>query len=236
MKETGDWNNNEYPLPPSPNEGDRLQHEQYEYRQHHQQDQWPGYAVPNGYPQGHKQPGRKRKWISGLLAFLVPGIGHMYLGLMVKAVAIMLLVAFDITSIVYAAIEGDNVLFIVLLSFVLLIIYFYSLFDAIQSTDAVNERKAIGRAASGSPVATTPNVWTENGVKSAVEGSQGRSVPPTGILLLAGSGVVILLLSGTNWTNWLFNSFGSMFGAIVLIGAGVGLWFWEGRGHHRKGN
>ncbi|WP_239618428.1 hypothetical protein [Cohnella mopanensis] len=229
MNESGEWGNNEYPLPPSPDEGERAQQQQH-------QQPWSGYAIPNGYPQGHKRIARKRKWISGILAFLVPGIGHMYLGLMIKAIAIMLLVAFDITAIVYAADEGDNVLFIVLLSFVLLIIYFYSLFDAIQSTDIVNERKAMATGQLvGSPTAMQ-NGWSENAVKPAMEQSHGRSVPPVGILLLAGSGVVILILSGTNWTHWLFNSFGSMFGAIVLIGAGVGLWLWEGRSQHRKGN
>jgi hypothetical protein len=60
-----------------------------------------------------------------------------------------------------------------------------------------------------------------------------RGMPPLVILFLATVGIVILIMADTGWTHWLFNSIGSMMGAIVLIGAGVGLWFWETRGLHR---
>jgi TM2 domain-containing membrane protein YozV len=233
MKESNDWSNNEneLPLPPSPD----AEHVQ-------QQAQWSGYG-PQGYPAGQQQRKGKRKWIAGLLAFLVPGIGHMYLGLMIKGIVLMLLVALDITAIVFASMEVDNVLSIVLLSLLMPIIYFYNLFDAIQSTDTVNERKASqgsaggyrgGWAASGF-VPPAPQMSSSSQPLPTEEGA-GRNVPPIGVLLLGGAGVVILLMSGTDWTNWLFNSAGSMFGAVVLIAAGVALWFWESRGHQRKGN
>lgn len=103
----------------------------------------PGY--PPGYPPGYRDPRmaypRKRKWIAGLLAFFVPGTGHFYLGQMVKGIGVMLLLAMNIVSIVFAVEQLNNVLAIVLLSLLLPIIYFYSLFDAIQSTDVVNERR-----------------------------------------------------------------------------------------------
>lgn len=218
MKEPNDWNNvNEYPLPPNPDAGERKQ-----------QEQWPGYTAPPVYPEQQSRVVRRKKWVAGLLAFLIPGIGHMYLGLMVKGIVLMLLIALDITAIVYVSIEVNNVLSIVLLSLLLPIIYFYNLFDAIQSTDTVNERK-------GSAMNSNLS-WAERVAKPTMEESFGRGVPPIGILLLAGAGIMILLMAGTNWTNWLFDSFGSMLGAIVLIGAGVGLWFWESRGHQHKGN
>lgn len=99
---------------------------------------------PQGYPPGYPQTPppyvpRKSKWIAGLLAFFIPGTGHFYLGQMVKGVIIMLLIAADICAITFAGIQMDNVLLIVLLSLLLPIIYFYSLFDAIQSTDVVNQ-------------------------------------------------------------------------------------------------
>jgi len=176
--------------------------------------------------------GIRKKWIAGLLAFLIPGIGHMYLGLMVKGIVLMLLIAVDITAIVYVSIEANNVLSIVLLSLLLPIIYFYNLFDAIQSTDHVNERKAVYNSAPLNPFRD----WSEQADKPVTGVKAVQGFPPIGLLLLAGAGVVILVLAGKNWTNWLFHSYSSILGAIVLIGAGVGLWFWEARGHQPKGN
>ncbi|TFE25749.1 hypothetical protein [Cohnella luojiensis] len=222
MKESDSWDNpNEYPLPPNPDGDNRMQ-----------QEQWAGFGASSdsGYPQGRmpESNGRKRKWIAGLLAFLIPGIGHMYLGLMVKGIVLMMLVALDITAIVYVSIEVENVLSIVLLSLLLPIIYFYNLFDAIQSTETVNDRHTAA--------AVNGRGWTEQNSKPSVEESFARNVPPVGILFLAGAGIVILVMAGTDWTDWLFNSFGSMFGAVILICAGIGLWFWETKGQQGKGN
>ncbi|RKP45797.1 hypothetical protein D7Z26_24915 [Cohnella endophytica] len=172
---------------------------------------------------------KRKKWVAGLLAFLVPGIGHMYLRLMVKGIVLMVLIALDISAIVYVSVDGNNVLSIVLLSLLLPIIYFYSLFDAIQSTDYVNDRNAF--AAAHPPMAPGRGFNA-----SSIEESLARGVPPLGIMFLSIIGVVILIMAGAKWTNWLFHSFSSMLGAIILIGAGVGLWIWETRGPQRKGN
>ncbi|WP_276357781.1 TM2 domain-containing protein [Cohnella caldifontis] len=102
-----------------------------------------GYAAqtyPPGYAEVPLSRPKKKKWIAGLLAFFIPGTGHFYLGQMTKGVSVMLLIAFDICAITFASQQMDNVLIIVLLSLLLPIIYFYSLFDAIQSTETVNDR------------------------------------------------------------------------------------------------
>ena len=102
-----------------------------------------GYGPPYSTPYPHEAPAGmplKKKWIAGLLAFFIPGTGHLYLGQMVKGVAIMLLIAFDICAIVFAGMNHFPVLIVVLLSLFLPIVYFYSLFDAIQSTDMINYR------------------------------------------------------------------------------------------------
>lgn len=85
-------------------------------------------------------PARKSKWIAGGTAFFVPGTGHFYLGQMTKGIVIMLLLAVDICAIIFAAEYLENILAITLFALMLPIIYFYSLFDAIQSVDAINER------------------------------------------------------------------------------------------------
>ncbi|XID95892.1 DUF6677 family protein [Paenibacillaceae bacterium WGS1546] len=218
MNESDQWHQSkEYPLPPDP-----------DGRNARTQEPWQGYGPMPAYA-GYPQRNRKRKWAAGLLAFFIPGLGHMYLGLMVKAITLMMLVGLNITAIVYVAIEG-NTMSIVLVCLLLPIIYFYNLFDAIQSTDAVNDERE-RRAANAHPS------WgNAQPPFAAREERQVRSLPPAGILVLAGAGGAILLMSGFNWRNWIFDSFGSMLGAIVLLGAGIALWFWEGRGQSGRQN
>jgi hypothetical protein len=221
MKEPEDWENaKEYPLPPNPNASEKFS-----------QDPWSGHDAQQRYQERRGGYVRRSKWMAGILAFLIPGIGHMYLGLMIKGIVLMLLVALDITAIVFVSIEAENILSIVLLSLLLPIIYFYNLFDAIQSTDVVNERNT-------APNVNPPRDWAGRGELPnvpSIQESFSRGAPPMGILFLAGAGIAILVMAGSNWTNWLFDSSGSMLGAIVLIGAGIGLWLWESRGQPRKG-
>lgn len=229
-----------------------------------------GPAYPYGYPRGPLPYVRKKKWVAGLLAFFIPGTGHFYLGQMIKGVAIMLLIALDICAIVFAGTQLDNVLVIVLLSLFMPIIYFYSLFDAIQMTDIVNER---WHQAGGAYPATTygyqgqgpymgqPNVAarapspeppepagnaSETGPDGAMpqpampmesmrgSGSPIRSINGPGVILLAAGAVILILATNSGLVHNMFQSTSSMIGAVVLIGAGIGLWFWEMRGGHGR--
>jgi len=255
MKESDNWNQEGgFPPPPSPdaaNAGGAAQ-----------QRHWPpGYGAPGPFPERLPETRRKKKkWVAGLLAFFVPGIGHMYLGLMVKGIVLMMLLFLDITALIQAA-EGSNTLPVVLLSFLIPIIYFYSLFDAIQRTDTVNERTAAGappygyRADWGPSQAPAPGPYPQqhgNWEQASPEAAsvppqspqgpqaqqtqQARNLPPVGILVVAGAGVLMLVTSGTGWTNRLFSSAGSVFGAVVLIGAGIVFWFWENRAQKSNRN
>jgi len=228
MNESKNWDRQaEFPLPPEePGTGPAPQ-----------SPAWQGYPPQGSYPVGLPKHRRKRKFVAGLLAFFIPGIGHMYLGLMTKGIVMMLLMSLDITAIVYAS-YGTNVLSVVLLSLLLVIMYFYNLFDAIQSTDVVNDRNEAYAAG------YRPPVWDAGAYGNPPQGmgmpSPGdqptRSVQPLGIVLLAGAGIAMILLSGSTLKNWMGNSVGSMFGAIVLIGAGIGLWIWETKGNpHKRG-
>jgi len=202
----------------------------------------------------------KKKWISGLLAFFVPGIGHFYLGQMAKGIAIMLLIAFDICAIVFAVTEIRQPLIIVLLSLLLPIMYFYSLFDAIQSTDAVNQRRrhpdwqppmfapppyyapAYPQQTSSAQASIPSSMYREqrpaqpsapNPADPAPELPQRAAlsgpVNATGVMVLVAVVMVLVLATGVGWSGWMFRSTGSMAGAVVLIGAGIGLWIWERR-------
>jgi hypothetical protein len=217
-----------------------------------------------GYPQDPRSGrGHKSKWLAGLLAFLVPGTGHFYLGLMIRGVAIMLLIAVDICAIVYAAQQLNNVLFIVLLSLLLPIVYFYNLFDAIQSTDMVNDRLVhpgwyappYGAPAVHIPAApnfaeqppeaveqgpdpfappTPPHAGQVPGGRPLFPQEQRQSTNSMGLILLAAGAVVLLLASDFSWTRWIFQSSGSFAGAVILIVAGAAVWFWENRGHNER--
>lgn len=181
---------------------------------------------PGGYPNRPKH--KKSKWVSALLSFLVPGTGHMYLGLMVKGISIMLLLALNICAIVYFAVSGSggSVLIIVLLSLLLPILYFYSLFDSLQQTEALNERYASGWPGAPGWHGTPP---PPNGQGSYPQ-QQQQQVPLAGVVLLAAGGVALFSMADTNWTKWLLHSSGSMAGAVILLAIGAVLWFWERRG------
>ncbi|WP_052475983.1 DUF6677 family protein [Cohnella kolymensis] len=206
-------NGQSYQSPPGPDA-----HEQ-------QQHGYPGYSMPQGHPYDPGRYSRKKsKWLAGLLAFLIPGIGHFYLGQMIKGLVFMLLIALNITAIVYVSIEGENVLSIVLLSLLLPIIYFYNLFDALQSTDNVNDRfTATGGWTPQSGWTAAPPEAVRSGTKGITAGS---------ILFLGAAAIIVLMMTDISWNRWLFNSSGSIIGAVLLIAAGAGLWLWEMRGHH----
>ncbi len=81
---------------------------------------------------------RKNKWISGILSFLIPGTGQLYLGLMQRGLGIMVLFMLDIFLRSFIFSIGVSIPLIVLFSLLLPVVYFYNIFDALQQTDRVN--------------------------------------------------------------------------------------------------
>ena len=158
---------------------------------------------------------RKSKIIAGLLAFIIPGTGHFYLGLMEKGLLMMLLVIFDIVGITYFAVSSFSIPLIVLLSLVLPVIYFYNIFDALQSTDIVNARlSGLGEA----------EMNTEN---QRFKGLSRKG--DLGWFLIIGGILFFLVSSKPVWISELFDWFGSYFGAIILILMGIFLFIKEAR-------
>lgn len=193
----------------------------------------PGGYGPNGYP--HPSPRVKSKWLSALLSMAVPGTGHMYLGLMTKGIAIMLLLTLNICAIVFFGVEyggrgGGSVLVIVLLSLMLPILYFYTLFDSIQQTEALNERRASGWPGSAGWNGAPPAPPSPQGQSAPSGGGSPQPTPVAGVVLLAAGGVALFSMADTSWTRWLLHSSGSMAGAVILIIIGGLIWLWERRG------
>jgi hypothetical protein len=164
---------------------------------------------------------KKRKFAAGILSFFIPGTGHFYLGLMQKGLLIMLLFILNITAIVYTTnIQSDNsyIPFVVLLACLIPVIYFYNLFDALQSTDQVN---AYRRAVHMGQVPPAP----------AGSDSLGRQVRggTVGIGLIAIGLFLFLVSTKPAWLEDLFSMMGSYVGAVLLIGAGLLLFLSESK-------
>jgi hypothetical protein len=169
---------------------------------------------------------RKSKVLAGLLAFFVPGTGHFYLGLMQRGLFVMLALIIDIYAIVHTATMNPgsvNVPLITLFGLLVPAIYFYNIFDALQSTDAVNSAEEdgfLGGLSGFQPSARTGSNSTQG---------QGRLKGANlGWLLVAGGCIVLLVSNKPDWMSQLLNSIGSYIGAGVLIGAGAYL-FLKGR-------
>ncbi|AEI39620.1 hypothetical protein [Paenibacillus mucilaginosus] len=155
----------------------------------------------------------KRKWIAGLLSFLIPGTGQLYLGLMQRGMGMMLLFIMNIFAIVFFAVNAEtNIPLIVLFSLLVPVIYFYNIFDALQQTDRVNGYDGpgpLGRTASADPLAPPE-------ARRSHAGGRGFGY------LLIGAGALLFLTAGKpEWLNRLMELLGTSAGALVLIGAGL---------------
>ncbi|WP_426451489.1 hypothetical protein ACP26L_05095 [Paenibacillus sp. S-38] len=155
----------------------------------------------------------KNKWIAGLLSFLVPGTGQLYLGLMQRGMGMMLLFIMNIFAIVFFAVNEEmNIPLVVLFSLLVPVIYFYNIFDALQQTDRINGYGAplsFGRAEEQDPLAAPGLGRSQAG---------GRSFG----YLLIGAGALLFLTAGKpEWLNRVMELLGTSAGALILIGAGL---------------
>ncbi|MEK8132260.1 hypothetical protein WMW72_30610 [Paenibacillus filicis] len=162
---------------------------------------------------------RKNKWVAGILSFMIPGTGQLYLGLMQRGLGIMVMFMLDIFAIVFFAMN-ESIPLIVLFSLLLPIMYFYNIFDALQQTDRVN-----GWAA--------PLDFSDVRTFDSAAETEERPVRPRrrgnnfGYLLIL-AGVVLFLAAGRpEWLDRAIQFMGSTFGALVLIGLGLFLFFRE---------
>jgi|GEM_PF-2335208 len=171
------------------------------------------------YQPPYYQPPRKRKWLSGLFSFLIPGTGHFYLGLMPRGLFIMGLIIVDIFTIV-TLISGNsdvNIPMVTLFALMIPVIYFYNIFDALQSTDAVNRRHELGVFADDAASAV------RDPIQRLLRGSN------LGVLFIVAGGLFFLFSAKPRWFEGLFSLLGSYVGSVVLIVAGLVLFMLESR-------
>jgi TM2 domain-containing membrane protein YozV len=155
---------------------------------------------------------RKNKIIAGLLSFLIPGTGQLYLGLMQRGMMIMLLLILNIFAIVFFSTSAStSIPLIVLFSLFVPVIYFYNIFDALQQTDKVNGQ--------WNGVYTDPLSDVGEELRKPLKKlSRGSSL---GYLLVIGGVFLFLVSSKPVWLNQIFDLLGSSIGAILLIVIGI---------------
>ncbi|WP_172196943.1 hypothetical protein [Saccharibacillus qingshengii] len=144
---------------------------------------------------------QKRMAIACLLSAIVPGTGHLYLGLIQKGLSFMLTILLVIEALLYFSATGIqiNVPLLILLGLTLPVIYFYSVYDVLQATDRVNERR---RA-----VENEFYNWRKS---------------MTFALILFGEGALLLILhSRPLWFRQLIEQYGREAAALALVLLGV---------------
>ncbi|WP_018754058.1 DUF4097 family beta strand repeat-containing protein [Paenibacillus sanguinis] len=85
---------------------------------------------------------RKRKAVACLLSALFPGLGHLYLRLFIRGLSMIYFVLIDVSAMIYFSSVRSvmNVPLLVLLGLLIPAVYFFSVYDVLQSTDAINAR------------------------------------------------------------------------------------------------
>ncbi len=94
---------------------------------------------------------RKRAWLTVALAFLLPGMGHVYNGQYSRGLLLLSALLLDLTAIFRLADSdgGRHLLLIVYLGMLLPVYYFFSVFEALQLKDSPPEERVAVRLIHG---------------------------------------------------------------------------------------
>jgi TM2 domain-containing membrane protein YozV len=159
---------------------------------------------------------RKSKWAAGILSFLFPGLGHLYAGAMQRGLFFMLLFAGNIFGVVLVSMEGIVPL-IVLTAVLIPVIYFYSLFDALQSADRFNMAREAEYRAGGTP--TADHIRESSMKRWSFGNGQG------GILLIGLGALLFMSVEQPSWFEGMIDGSGALIGAALLIIIGILIYF-----------
>lgn len=165
-------------------------------------------------PRGRRiQYAKFRKGIAIIIAVLLPGLGHLFLGLFIRGLTFIVLLLLDIFAMLYVSSDGlmINIPLLILLGLFIPVLYFYNVYDVLQSADyMVRYRRKPDRYlrmdARGHQ--SSPFYEWERGLAFAV-------------LLVAGSGLMILFRMKPRWLGIFFEDYGFLTLAILLILIGL---------------
>ncbi|AZK48926.1 hypothetical protein EIM92_08310 [Paenibacillus lentus] len=144
-----------------------------------------------------------------MLSALFPGLGHLYLRMFWRGIAIIYFLILDASALIYfsSVRMTINIPFLFLLGILIPVMYFYSIYDVLQSTDAVNARVKGEKDDSrvGIP-RSADHVW--KGTLS-------------GLGLMAGGGVIFLLSQKPPWLADIIQASAGYVVSMLLILNGV---------------
>ncbi|GGG11396.1 hypothetical protein GCM10010912_64730 [Paenibacillus albidus] len=162
-------------------------------------------------PPRPKRRTRKSKFIAGLLAAIIPGTGHIYFGLLRKGISVIFLILLDIAALLYFSSIGMqiNVPLLILLALFIPALYFYNVFDVLQSADRIL-RFPEGR---GPEAGELINVSASSKRRTLVS-EPGISF---GLLLLLGGGLLFLFRQKPAWLQNFIEHEAQAAVAVILI-------------------
>lgn len=159
---------------------------------------------------------RKRKFPALLLAALLPGMGHVYLGLYRKGITFIMLLMLDISAMLYFSSIGMqiNVPLLIILGLLIPIGYFYNVYDVLQTADFILSRR---RREDVKDLSTGAH---EEGLrrKNPYQREHGLSF---GLMLIAGGGLLILFHQKPQWLQIGIRDYGAEISAVLLIMGGI---------------
>ncbi|MNO62216.1 hypothetical protein D3C76_528880 [compost metagenome] len=165
-----------------------------------------------------KRRGRKHKFIACLLSAIFPGLGHLYLKQFIKGVIFIYFILIDASALIYfsSVRSGLNVPFLILLGLMIPVGYFYSLYDVLQSTDAINAKIRPQQAPRDHKLSNTASVNQESGKWQVI-------VP--GVFLVVGGAILFLLREKPLWLEGIIHwSAGYIVGAALILAGIIFAW------------
>ncbi|WHX48400.1 DUF4097 family beta strand repeat-containing protein [Paenibacillus woosongensis] len=173
-------------------------------------------SVPKGKIRRYRPRRLKRKFMACMLSALLPGLGHLYLRMFWRGIAIIYFLILDASALIYfsSVRMTINIPFLFLLGILIPMMYFYSIYDVLQSTDVVNARVRSETTQREEAAGAKEHVW--KGILS-------------GLLLMAGGGLIFLLSQKPPWLAAVIQASAGYAAAVLLILSGAALIVREGR-------
>lgn len=154
---------------------------------------------------------RKRKLYALLLSAIIPGMGHIYLGLYRKGIMFIMLLLLDISALLYFSSIGMqiNVPLLILLGLLIPVGYFYNVYDVLQTAEYMLSR---------SKREETEVLAHGDGRKNPFRGEKGAAF---GMMLVASGSLLILFHQKPAWLQAGIRDYGAVTAAIILILIGI---------------
>lgn len=162
-------------------------------------------------PPRPKRRRRKLKFVAGLLAAVIPGSGHIYFGLLRKGISFIFIILLDIAAMLYFSSIGMqvNVPLLILLALLIPVLYFYNVYDVLQSADRMLRfPETEGPGLLPPPSSKRRTFVSEPGISF-------------GLLLLLGGGLLFLFRQKPPWLQYFIEQYAGGAVAAVLIGLGL---------------